>query len=420
MANRTMYFEDEENLLKAFICVWSIGLFWSFFLKWPISIASLFYRRCVLEEATHVAVFLGTSKVKTELVDETAEATSAEMFKKITLSAWQMLDNAMALLFSEVDCFALKGGVYKFCPVVEDVDGDRYFVFIFRRYNYNNDSAVEAFEPQYMSIGDTLGDITKAGDKDGGLSGNEVESRRKIVGKNSIEMPTPFFLKVMQRELSKPFYTYQAFMVWSWFPLYYYYMACVWLCVVMTGAFTVGIFQYRNERNVHRLTHVAGFVSVYRDGVLIELDPQDLVPGDIVKVRSGTSHCDMVLVGQATALVDESALTGESTPQMKLPVDPVDSQMTFDIKVHKRHTISAGTSVLESDEETRAVVIRTGSYTAKGELLRQIFSFKRHSFKFDWEVGVVLGILFLYAVFAFCIVIFFTKDTPVYGFFYGL
>jgi hypothetical protein len=58
VANRTLHFEDEQQLLKTFIILWGVGFAWCFALKWPYSIRSLFLRRCHLQDATHVAVFL--------------------------------------------------------------------------------------------------------------------------------------------------------------------------------------------------------------------------------------------------------------------------------------------------------------------------------------------------------------------------
>jgi hypothetical protein len=51
-------FEDEQQCLKAFIIAWLVGFAWSFSLKFPFSIRSICFRRCAIEEATHVAICL--------------------------------------------------------------------------------------------------------------------------------------------------------------------------------------------------------------------------------------------------------------------------------------------------------------------------------------------------------------------------
>jgi magnesium-transporting ATPase (P-type) len=110
------------------------------------------------------------------------------------------------------------------------------------------------------------------------------------------------------------------------------------------------------------------------------------------------AYCDMVLVSSHGMSVDESALTGESNPVAKTAVDPSD-----------------GTSILEIEgHQNLAVVTSTGSFTTKGKLLRSIFAYQRYHFKFDVKVGLVIGILFFYAIYGFAMVVYFIKDTPTY------
>lgn len=195
-------------------------------------------------------------------------------------------------------------------------------------------------------------------------------------------------------------------------------MAITWTIVITMSALTVTFFQYRNDCSLYELTKTAGQVKVKRAGETVTISKDDLVPGDVMELDAGLTHCDMVVVETTAILVDESALTGEATPVAKTPVDEADGESYERIR-HKRHTILAGTSVLETDD-TCAVVLQTASYTARGELLREIYSHKRHLFKFDVEVPVVITILFLYAIIGFALVIYFIQDTPVYGWFYGM
>jgi magnesium-transporting ATPase (P-type) len=51
-------------------------------------------------------------------------------------------------------------------------------------------------------------------------------------------------------------------------------------------------------------------------------------------------------------------------------------------------------------------------------MLREIFSFERHQFKFDSEVKLVLVILMFYAIFCFALTMHFIKESPIYGWIY--
>ncbi len=67
--------------------------------------------------------------------------------------------------------------------------------------------------------------------------------------------------------------------------------------------------------------------------------------------------------------------SGESVPVTKMPV-PKHEEDTYSPETHKRHTLFCGTRLLQthdpSGEVVRALVVRTGYSTAKGELVRSI------------------------------------------------
>lgn len=96
----------------------------------------------------------------------------------------------------------------------------------------------------------------------------------------------------------------------------------------------------------------------------------DVVPGDIVVIKSGNAPCDMVVVRKAHhILVDESALTGESIPIIKTALDPTLRDVAYSNPIlHKSSTISAGTVVIEvcDDQQDLGLVLKTGSFTKRG------------------------------------------------------
>jgi cation-transporting ATPase 13A3/4/5 len=380
-----------------------VGFVWTFAIKWNKSIRSIFYRRSVLRDASVVAVFVPTMLSASATVHEAGYISRLRNFlTNIALIA----NGIMAFLFSDPSR-GKQIGTYHYCKVLVDPDGMSYFVFNFRRYIFDEEQ--QKFVPGVCHVGETIGDFDE---QRHGLSSTDATMRHHLVGPNAIRMKKPNFFRTLYMEFSGLFYVYQAFMIWTWFPLWYYYMAIVWTIIVTTGGVTVSIFAYRNEKNLYRLTHISGQVLALRDGDFVEISQAEIVPGDVIAVKPGVTYCDMVLVSSAGLLVDESALTGESTPVQKRAIDPMDSEEEYSKIVHKKHTILAGTTVLESElENDFAIVTTTGSYTTRGELLRSIFSYQRHQFKFDAEVRFVILILFFYAIFGFAMVIYFIQDT---------
>jgi hypothetical protein len=399
---------DQGNALLAFEITWVVGFLWSFSFKWPHSVQLLFSKRCVLLEATYVAV-----SAVSEPDDITQPSGPPPSFLRRLLS---IFSGCLTYLMTTIFCDAPRKDV-QLCPVQVDDMGTRYFVFNFRRYGFDSEAA--KFVPGDFQVARTIADIVQSAN---GLTQEDVIRRRRTVGDNSIEMPKPHLWEIFVKEFSKPFYTYQNFMLWTWVPLNYFYMAFVHGSVIFTGGLTVAYFRYRNEANLYKLSHVEGEVQCKRNGKLMTVPQIDLVPGDIVVIQPGITYCDMALVQSSSVIhVDEANLTGESTPMAKTAVDPADGNKPYDRATLKKHTIYAGTTILETDQgHNTAVVVSTGSYTSKGELLRNVFSYKRHQFKFDTEVGFVITILFFYAIFGFATVIIFVRYSPVYAWFYGM
>lgn len=409
------YFQSDVQSLQAFELVWGIGIIFSLALQWPHSVESLFLRRSLLSSATQVAVFVPFDGEPENQPDSSSAARLHKMRHMVT-TAYSLFTRFMAFIFCDLNGSNIPGATV-YVPVETEEDGTRFFYFRFRRYTYDYEQG--KFLPAVWHVGSTLGDYLAAAN---GLTGEDIAKRRGVVGSNSLRVKNPSFVRSVVEEFRKPFYTYQCFIVWSWFPFWYYIMALVYTGVVVFGGLAVAFFRFRQDRTLSKLSGIDGEVTVLRNGVFCTIPQSELVPGDATIIQQGVACCDMVVVKSDGILMDESALTGESTPVFKRAVDAADSTMAYDRTKHKKHTISAGTVVLESNDATYdlAVVARTGSFTAKGELLKDILSTERYQFKFDTEVKIVIFLLCVEAIFGFSTVIYFLQETPAYGFFYGL
>jgi magnesium-transporting ATPase (P-type) len=72
----------------------------------------------------------------------------------------------------------------------------------------------------------------------------------------------------------------------------------------------------------------------------------------VILLKPGVANCDMVIVCHTNLVVDQSALTGESTPLSKsaISLDNEDKNVAYTESLHKKHTIYSGSNILECSE----------------------------------------------------------------------
>ncbi|KAJ4943583.1 hypothetical protein JOQ06_006082 [Pogonophryne albipinna] len=253
-----------------------------------------------------------------------------------------------------------------------------------------------------------------------GLTRNQQEYRRLFFGVNEIAVKVPSVFKLLIKEVLNPFYIFQLFSVilWSADEYYYYAVAILFMSIISIATSLYTIKKQYIMLHDMVATHSVVRVSVCRpNNEIEEILSTDLVPGDVmvIPINGTIMPCDAVLVS-GTCIVNESMLTGESVPVTKtnLP-DPLpgdrgeDNDSVFNTEEHKRHTLFCGTHVIQTRFYTgdlvKAVVVRTGFNTAKGQLVRSIlypkptdFKLYRDAYLFLLCLVAIAGIGFVYSI----------------------
>ncbi|XP_076404788.1 polyamine-transporting ATPase 13A3 isoform X2 [Peromyscus maniculatus bairdii] len=243
--------------------------------------------------------------------------------------------------------------------------------------------------------------------------------RKLLYGVNEIAVKVPSVFKLLIKEVLNPFYIFQLFSVilWSVDEYYYYALAIVIMSIVSIISSLYSIRKQYVMLHDMVATHSTVRVSVCRVNEEIEeIFSTDLVPGDvmIIPLNGTVMPCDAVLIN-GTCIVNESMLTGESVPVTKtnLPNPSVAVRGTeeelYSPETHKRHTLFCGTTVIQTrfytGELVKAIVVRTGFSTSKGQLVRSIlypkptdFKLYRDAYLFLLCLVVVAGIGFIYTI----------------------
>ncbi|XP_030629538.1 probable cation-transporting ATPase 13A3 [Chanos chanos] len=248
-----------------------------------------------------------------------------------------------------------------------------------------------------------------------GLSKALQDYRRLFFGVNEIAVRVPSLFKLLIKEVLNPFYIFQLFSVilWSAEEYYYYAAAIVFMSVISIATSLYTIKKQYVMLHDMVAAHSVVRVSVCRgDKEIVEAMSTDLVPGDIIAIPANgmVMPCDAVLVS-GTCIVNESMLTGESVPVTKtsLPSAGAESHSIYSTEQHKRHTLFCGTDIIQTrfytGELVKALVVRTGFCTEKGQLVRSIlypkptdFKLYRDAYLFLLCLVGVAGIGFVYTI----------------------
>ncbi|XP_022816187.1 probable cation-transporting ATPase 13A3 isoform X2 [Spodoptera litura] len=277
----------------------------------------------------------------------------------------------------------------------------RYFMFKHNRFIWLNDQGVFI---NVLALNEKL-TIQLLMENMSGINKRQQNELIKLYGTNSVEVEVKSYWTLFVEEVFNPFYLFQVFSIILWsLDEYYQYATCVFLLSVATCMLAL----YQTKQMSINLHKMAGSTSAFTVTVLrptrmgreeCVVNASRLVPGDVLVLPPDgcVMPCDAMLL-TGTCIVDESMLTGESVPVMKGP--PCSSSEIYSTEGHKRHTLFAGTHVMQTrfygNNQVLAKVVRTGFYTAKGELLKSILFPKPFGFQFYKDA--VKFVIFMFCI----------------------
>ena len=202
-----------------------------------------------------------------------------------------------------------------------------------------------------------------------GLSSDEAEQRLAIAGPNKIESAEKTSLiMIIIRQFVSPFVLLLGVAAGLSFYFKEWLDGIAILAVVVINAVIGFIMEFQAERSMEALKKLTTVpAKVLRNGSLVEIPSDEVVPGDILFVESGDMITADARVTKASQLqTDESALTGES-----LPVEKREKVLSEDISLAERNNmLYKGTFVNKGNGY--AVVVHTGMSTELGAIARLV------------------------------------------------
>ena len=189
--------------------------------------------------------------------------------------------------------------------------------------------------------------------KSEGLSQVEAERRLEQVGLNQFARPQKIsFLGITKEEVTEPMILLLLVVGVVYTVFGSLEDALTIFSVIFILVFVEIWNEYRAKKAISALSEMAApRTRVVRDGVIVEVETEKVVPGDILVFTQGTRIAADCMLGVAFDIqVDESVLTGESLPKEKKVGDDV----------------FAGTLVVSG--EGKGEVYATGGNTSFGKI----------------------------------------------------
>ena len=204
-----------------------------------------------------------------------------------------------------------------------------------------------------------------------GLSSTEAKSRITKYGSNELPQKKVPFWKIYLAPLFNIMISVYLvivavyFILTIWNPSAFY--DAVSTLIIIGSNFVVAVIQqYRSTKKIDALHKLSTpYSNVLRDGVIEQIESKFLVPGDIIKLETGSRiPADCRILESNFLEINESILTGESEPVEKRAIfDGLDNNIEINDRVNM---IFQGTYVHVGN--ATAVVVKTGGKTEIGSI----------------------------------------------------
>ncbi len=232
-------------------------------------------------------------------------------------------------------------------------------------------------------------------DAEKGLSGQEAAIRQKSAGKNKLpeEKPLPQ-VKIFLEQFASPLIYILVFAGAVTLFLREYTDAIVIFAAVFLNAIVGYVQESKSSKALRALKKVLSLKAVVvRDGMEREIPADELVPGDIILLKSGDKvPADGRLIESRGLKINESALTGEWLPATK-----VASAMPESTPLADRDNLVYMATIVE-DGRGRAVVTGTGDETEIGKINRLVREtkedktpYQKKLAQFSKVLGMIIG-----------------------------
>ena len=365
-------------ILFIFLNIITVGLINLFIAWFPKMVLYIYYKVTTLEEATHFGIF---SKDNELLLVEKKVLNLPEIDGKNNKNILKKFNLNINYDEQPIIMFEYKLFDYVFVPKKDN----------FTSIDYQIKEKQSVIIEEYSSR----------------LNPNEVSLMRLLFGICDIDIRVSSIGKILLDELTDPFYLFQVYSVILWYCTDYYYYASVIVVLTILSLVLSVYGTYKNLKQLQQISRYSCPVKVYRKNEknefidAVEMDSTELVPGDLFEIPEDglAMPCDTILI-DGSVIINESMLTGESTPVIKVRMAGTDNVFNTKEPDSDKYILFGGTKVVQKRKIGKGnplgIVFQTGFKTFKGNLISAILypkpdddKFTRDSVKYIIFMGIL-------------------------------
>ena len=367
----------KKFILYIILNIFTIGIINLFMTWFPKMNLYLYYDVTTLNEATHFGIF---SKE-----NEFSVVKKREVF------------------FPEIND-AEKSVIKKFNLNI-NYQEKKAIMFEYKLFDYIYITQKEQFTSLDYNIKDKQVNIVE--EYSSGLNPKEIELMRLLFGICDIDIRVNSIGKILLDELTDPFYLFQLYSIILWYATEYYYYATVIVVLTILSLVLSVYGTYKNLKQLQKISRYSCQVKVYRKNDKneymdsVEMSSEELVPGDLFEIpEDGLAlPCDAILI-DGSVIINESMLTGESTPVIKVRMPGTMNEFNTKEADSDKYILFGGTKVVQKRKLGKGpplgIVFQTGFKTFKGNLINAILypkpdndSFTKDSVKYIIFMGIL-------------------------------
>ena len=234
-----------------------------------------------------------------------------------------------------------------------------------------------------------------------GLNASERLYQKMLYGECELNFYIKSFFETVFDNMCDFFFFFQVYAVLLWCFTDFLIYGCIISILVLYSLIESSYTKRKNLLNIRNMCKYLISVNIYQNNTIINQPNNTLVPGDVFELPEDGQNvpCDCILLS-GSVIVNESMLTGESTPILKghLP----NTNNFFDYEKDDKYMLFGGTKIVQKRPENKEKILclcyGTGFNTLRGNLIRSVLYPKKADDKFmkdSHKVLKIIGIVFV-------------------------